>query len=297
MENKELNVEECVKEPVLSKEVKARLQKMIEKEAVLVGTPRMTEFNQELNSDVIMIEVLGEPVLIPRDELEANESNGIHLGKYLGMELKFNLKEIREDGLIIGTSKEIRKRELTELVEKLKRGESTKAQITRIMDFGAFVDIEGFPALIRNQDFSEDYATLADVHKKGDFIEVVLNHVTSGGRLYLNPKSKHETKSKIGLDTLTPQQIVLGSVRAIKTWGAFVRIAPGVDALCNIPEGDDIQVGSKVVFSITQVHPEKEKLDEDGNVVLDDAGNPVLVRSKVRGKILRVQPTMKEMAS
>ena len=54
--------------------------------------------------------------------------------------------------------------------------------------------------------------------------------------------------------------MVLGTVRSVKKWGIFVRIAPNLDALCSIPSHLALREGDKVSFRITQVLEEEKRV-------------------------------------
>lgn len=277
----------------MEKLLKDRFNRMIEEKTMVEGVVRLAEYRAEAQADVVMVEVFGEPVYISRNELEANEENNAPLGHYIGKTLRFQIKEIDENGVLFGTAKEARMEDMRNLVERMKAEGKVKAKIMRLIRFGALVDINGIPALLRNQGFSEDYQTVADVYKEGDEIQVSLDYMSNKGRLYVKAKAPASTGSKLTFDELKPSQVVLGTVRNVKVFGAFVRVAPNVDALANIPETETIQEGDQVVFLITQVIQPAQKEDENGEKLFDEDGNPVMDRGKVRGKIQRVRPRVR----
>lgn len=258
----------------MEKEVQSQFQKMIDKKAVVTEVVRMTEFNQTLDTDVVMVEVFGKQVFITREELGAKAVTG-SLVNFIGKTIKLEIVGLDEEkDLILGSCKQFKVKEMEKLVEDLKDPEkSIKAKVVSMLKYGAYVQIGENSALLLNKDFSDDYTIVSDVLKVGDLVEVEYEHMTENYSLRVHAKHKYETKATISIDNLQPQQVVLGTVRNVKPWGAFVCVAPGIDALCPVPANQDVREGDKVTFKISQVRAQE---------------------GKVRGKILRVHELIEE---
>lgn len=234
--------------------------KFKEDKTVLKGIVRLTQYNQELDTDVVMIELDGASVLITRQELELKPTKR-SLVNYIGQEVAFQVVSVDEEtGLIYGSAKQLKEDQLDALAHELEAGAVKKARITKILGYGAYLELDGQSVQMLNKDFSDDYTTIRDVLKEGDVIDVVFHRYTPSRNLRVEAKEKHESDSVMTFDVLSPNQVVLGAVRNVKPWGCYVCIAPNLDALCPIPPNMDIQEGDKVTFKITQVRNDEKRV-------------------------------------
>lgn len=232
----------------------------------LQGVVRLTQFHQGLNTDVVMIETRDHPVYITREDLDYRPVK-TSLVNYVGEVITFQINGIDEENdVITGSAKAIKELMLDKLALELERGDVKEATVVKILAYGAYLSIDGISVQMLNKDFSEDYTTIRDILKEGDKLDVVFKRFTDNKNLRVEAKEKHTSETTLSLETLQPNHVVLGVVRNVKPWGAFVGIAPNLDALCPVPANMDIQEGDKVTFKITQV-----RLDE----------------KRVRGKILK----------
>lgn len=232
----------------------------------LVNTEK-TEKGKTVNpdGDAILIEYEGTLVYIPREELEHSPTTG-SLARFIGESLPFVLTRIDEEtGIVIGSRKEIDTLLRDRLAEEMREGTVKTAVIQTILRFGAYVTIGGHSTLLRNQDFSTDYTAVRDVLKPGDTIDVKLVEYTEDRNLNIEAAVKYYNKDvALALEDLEEGQPVLGVVQDItflrEGHAVFTRIAPGVDAISPTPENIDLNVGDKVIFMLTQLNPEENKV-------------------------------------
>lgn len=215
--------------------------------------------------DAVIVEYDGALVFIPREELEYKPATG-SLARFIGVPLSFVIKEVDEENeLIIGTRQELDTLLRDRLASEMEDGEPRKAIIQTLLRFGAYVTIDGHSTLLRNQDFSTDYTAVRDVHQVGDEIEVKLVEYTEDKNLNIEAAEKFYNKDvALALDDLEEGQPILGTVQDItfleEGHAVFTRIAPGVDAISPTPENIDINVGDKVIFMLTQLNPEENRV-------------------------------------
>lgn len=215
--------------------------------------------------DAVIVEHDGALVFIPREELEYKPATG-SLARFIGVPLSFVIKEVDEENeLIIGTRQELDTLLRDRLASEMEDGEPRKAIIQTLLRFGAYVTIDGHSTLLRNQDFSTDYTAVRDVHQVGDEIEVKLVEYTEDKNLNIEAAEKFYNKDvALALDDLEEGQPILGTVQDItfleEGHAVFTRIAPGVDAISPTPENIDINVGDKVIFMLTQLNPEENRV-------------------------------------
>lgn len=220
---------------------------------------RLTQHDEEMGEDILVLNTETDFLVVcPRSEIDMFDYKGT-LTKFVGKYLTFKVKEVDEaNNRVIVSRKMVIKERFDELAYRMEQGETVKAKIVKFVPFGAYLRYKGVSMLLQNRDFSEDLERVEDVYQLGDTIEVKLVRVTNGpggGRLIVEPVEKHKLDSKFNLDMFERDQVTLGVIRGIKPFGAFVKIAPGLDALCPIPDFE-IELNQRVLFRITQVNKE-----------------------------------------
>ena len=243
----------------MEKELRKYINAMEDKR-ILRGLVVLTQYNEELDTEILLMDLEGIKGIITREEVDY-QMEWKSLVRFVGQEIYFTVKEVDEENNIVYCSrKEAQELMEEEIIERLKNGEIFEATITGIVRYGAYVDINGIYALLRNVDFSDDHVKVGDVLKVGDKIKVKLQNVSENKRLRVEAVEKYELKTVMNFDAFERDQVVLGVVNGIKPWGAYVTIAPGLDALCPIPLIGEIEEGTKVSFRITQVQKDKERV-------------------------------------
>ncbi|HWZ82562.1 MAG TPA: 30S ribosomal protein S1 [Terriglobales bacterium] len=153
-------------------------------------------------------------------------------------------------------------------------GERVRGTVTRVMDFGAFVELEpGIEGLIHISEMSwaKRVRTASDVVKPGETVEAVI--------LGINPA---ERRIALGLKQalgdpwaeiarkLAPGSVVEGPVTNITKFGAFVQIAEGAEGMIHISEisaekrinhpQEVLRVGQVVKAQVLAIDLEKRNL-------------------------------------
>ena len=156
------------------------------------------------------------------------------------------------------------------VAEKYKPGERVRGVVTRIVDFGAFVELEpGIEGLIHisEMSWSRRIKKASDVVKQGDAVEAVILGVNAADkRISLglkqalgDPWENVARKHPVG-------SVVQGPVTNITNFGAFVQLAEGVEGMVHVSDisadkrinhpRDVLKVGTPVqavVLAIDQV--------------------------------------------
>jgi small subunit ribosomal protein S1 len=158
--------------------------------------------------------------------------------------------------------------------ERLKAGQRVSGTITRLMDFGAFVEIEpGLEGLIHISEMSwgKKIRHPGDVLKQGDRVDaVILSVKPEERRIALGLK---QTLADPWLDAQRNFPVgseVQGSVTKLMNFGAFVQIADGVEGLVHISEivadrrlshpSDVLRAGQVVKAQVLAIDPEKRQI-------------------------------------
>ena len=248
-----------------------------EKGTVLEGVVRITKFHDLLETNVLVVDLNGIQGIIPREEVDVIDTNK-SLVNFVSKKIKFMVKEVDEEAnLIICSRKMYKEIERAKIIERLECGETFKAKITKLLKFGAYVNIKGVTALLTNKDFTNDYIPIKDVKNVGDVVEVKLINVSKNNRIYVEADEKYECNTIMNFDIFEPQDVVAGVVKNITPSGCFVCIAPGLDALAPVPEALDIEVDMPVSFKIKQVNKPEDEVVKSGKK-----------KAGVRGSIVRI---------
>jgi small subunit ribosomal protein S1 len=124
--------------------------------------------------------------------------------------------------------------------EKYKVGERVRGTVTRVMDFGAFVELEpGIEGLIHISEMSwaKRVRTAGDVVKPGETVEAVILGVNPGERrISLGLKQALGDPWAEVAKRIAPGSIVEGPITNITKFGAFVQSAEGVEGMIHISE-------------------------------------------------------------
>jgi small subunit ribosomal protein S1 len=124
--------------------------------------------------------------------------------------------------------------------EKYKVGERVRGTVTRVMDFGAFVELEpGIEGLIHISEMSwaKRVRTAGDVVKPGETVEAVILGVNPGERrISLGLKQALGDPWAEVAKRIAPGSVVEGPITNITKFGAFVQTAEGVEGMIHISE-------------------------------------------------------------
>lgn len=224
------------------------------------GVVRLVQYDVVLNDYTVWLELDGNKVIIPRQELELYEIKG-NLNRYIGMKIQYMIKNYDAHRQVyIGSCKEVQYQKRQDIIKRLQAGETFEAKVVRLVYFGAYLSINGVSVILRNQDFSNDYTVISDVYKEGDYIAVSYLKANENQKINVQAVTKYESNSTITIADFEPQTVVYGLVRSVKPWACFVNIAPNLDAICPVPTYFSVKEGMKVAFRINQVRLEEGRV-------------------------------------
>ena len=156
------------------------------------------------------------------------------------------------------------------VLASLKEDSVVKGTVVRITDFGAFVDINGIDGLLPISEISwQRIKHPSDVLTLGDTIEVKIIKIdTELKRISLSLKRMGENPWQQIEGQFEEGQIVTGTVNKITTFGAFINIFPGVEALLPVAEMSNenvnpfnmFKVGDEVKVLIKRFTPQEHRI-------------------------------------
>ena len=165
--------------------------------------------------------------------------------EHVGAKYPFRIMEIKEKGKNIivsrrGFLEEEREEKSKETLARLKPGLECEGRVTKLTDFGAFVDIGGIEGMVHISEIS--HARIrhpSEVLKPGQQVKVkVMKFETDKdgrSKISLSIKALEPDAWEKGLG-FEEGEIVHGKVSRLTDFGAFVEVAPGLDGLVHISE-------------------------------------------------------------
>jgi len=124
------------------------------------------------------------------------------------------------------------------ILDRLSPGDVVEGQISNIVDFGAFVDLDGMDGLIHISELSWSHVNHpSEVLEIGQDVQVkVLDIDRDRQRISLGLKQTQSDPWQQIVEAYNENDVVQGKVTKVVTFGAFVEIMPGVEGLVHISE-------------------------------------------------------------
>jgi small subunit ribosomal protein S1 len=124
------------------------------------------------------------------------------------------------------------------ILDRLSPGDVVEGQISNIVDFGAFVDLDGMDGLIHISELSWSHVNHpSEVLEIGQDVQVkVLDIDRDRQRISLGLKQTQSDPWQQVVEAYNEDDVVQGKVTKVVTFGAFVEIMPGVEGLVHISE-------------------------------------------------------------
>ena len=162
---------------------------------------------------------------------------------------------------------EERKEVREQILGRLQPGQIVEGKISNIVDFGAFVDLDGIDGLIHISELSWSHVNHpSEVVGIGDDVRVkVLDIDRDRQRISLGLKQTQEDPWQLVVDNHQPGDVLEGKVTKVVAFGAFVEILPGVEGLVHISELAEhhVENPSEVVEPGTELRVKILEVDED----------------------------------
>lgn len=192
----------------------------------------------------------------------------------VGKTYTFKITEFGDNGKSLVVSRrvvlEAQKKALREtLNDRVKVGERLQGKVTRVKDFGVFVELEeGIEGLIHVSEIShERVGHPREKFSDGDAVEVqVIRIDVERGRIGLSTKVLEDSPWKSFVAELKVGQTLTGTVDRIQPFGVFVKLADGVDGLMHvsgISAERRIEHPSEVLSEGDEVEVVVEKIERD----------------------------------
>ncbi|RCW51458.1 bifunctional 4-hydroxy-3-methylbut-2-enyl diphosphate reductase/30S ribosomal protein S1 [Halanaerobium sp. MA284_MarDTE_T2] len=165
------------------------------------------------------------------------------LSEYVGKTLKLKVIEVeRDNNNVVLSAKKVLEEERAEQKEEtlnsLEEGQTVNGKVTKLVDFGAFIDLGGIEGLLHISEMSWGRIEHpSEVLSEGEEVEVKVLGV-----------NKEEERISLGLKQLLPDpweefaekhyegEIIEGKITKIVDFGAFMEVEKGIEGLIHISQ-------------------------------------------------------------
>src|ERR671933_397385 len=172
-----------------------------------------------------------------------------NLDSFLGQRLECKVIELNRSRNNVVLSRravleEERRDERHRILTSLQEGDVIKGTISNLVDFGAFVDLDGIDGLIHISELSWNHVDHpSEVVEVGEEVEVkVLEVDRERERISLGLKQTRKDPWQEIVERVKVGETIHGRVTKLVSFGAFVEVAEGVEGLIHISELADHHV-------------------------------------------------------
>ncbi|MDK6268757.1 30S ribosomal protein S1 [Lactobacillus mulieris] len=198
------------------------------------------------------------------------------LKPYIGKTIKVKITEIDPNkNRLILSHKELIEEEREESFEtvasQLVAGDIVEGKVSRLTNFGAFVDVGGVDGLVHISEISYKHIDKpSDVLKTGQDVKVkVIGIDDDRHRISLSIKQTEPSPFEQATSELSEGEVVEGEVKSLTSFGAFVEVADGIQGLVHVSEisnkrvekpSDVLKVGETVKVKVLSINPDEKRI-------------------------------------
>lgn len=196
------------------------------------------------------------------------------LSKYAGQEIEFVITEYDpKKRRIIGNRKMIVEAEKAErqaeLLSKIKVGDVIEGTVKNVTDFGAFIDLGGLDGLLHISEMSWGrIENPKKVFKVGDTVKVFIKDMKET-KIALSMKFPDENPWNNATEKFAVGTVLKGTVARMTDFGAFIELAPGIDALLHVSQiakehiekpSDILKIGQEIEAKVVDFNEADKKI-------------------------------------
>ena len=226
-----------------------------------------------------------------------------NLDEFMGQTLECKVIELNRSRNNVVLSRravleEERKEVREQILGRLEPGQVVEGKISNIVDFGAFVDLDGIDGLIHISELSWSHVNHpSEVVAIGDTVRIkVLDIDRDRQRISLGLKQTQEDPWQRVISQHRAGDVLSGSVTKVVAFGAFVEILPGVEGLVHISELADhhvespsevVEPGATLDVKILEIDEERRRLSlsikqvQEQKMPMGDLGDQIQAASGV----------------
>jgi small subunit ribosomal protein S1 len=218
-----------------------------------------------VSKDGLSVKIMGFRAFCPISQIDIKYTDNVNT--YLSKVYDFMITRMSEGGKNIIISRiplleEELSQKLEELESYIEKKKPVTGKVTKITNFGFFVDLGAVEGLVHISEISWDHTEkIEDTFSVGQEIECIIIKITrkkplKNSKISLSIKQMIEDPWNSVTQKFSPGQQVIGKVVRITTFGAFIELYPGIDGMIHVSE----------MSWIKKVHHPSEILDVGANV-------------------------------
>ena len=219
---------------------------------------------QDANRGGLLVELEGIRGFLPVSQLSAEHYPRVggadkdeilqKLNGLCGKKLRVRILDVnRKENKLIFSEKEAVKDDMQNKLSELKVGDEVEGVVTGVIDFGAFVNVDGIEGLIHISEISwERVDDPRKYVKTGEKVSAKIIAIDKD-RLSLSLKQLQEDPWLKDVESFKKGDDVEGTITRITPFGAFVQITPAIEALVHVSElgsGTDEAVDPEKIFKL-----------------------------------------------
>ena len=198
------------------------------------------------------------------------------LKPYIGKTMKLKITEIdpNKNRLILSHKdlvEEEREEAFDKVASQLVVGDVIEGKVSRITNFGAFIDVGGVDGLVHISEISYKHVDKpSDVLKAGQDVKVkVIGIDNDRHRISLSIKQTEPSPFEQATADLNEGDIFEGEVKSLTNFGAFVEVTDGIQGLVHVSEisnkhvdkpSDVLKVGQTVKVKVLNIDPSDRRI-------------------------------------
>ena len=198
------------------------------------------------------------------------------LKPYIGKTMKLKITEIdpNKNRLILSHKdlvEEEREEAFDKVASQLVVGDVVEGKVSRLTNFGAFIDVGGVDGLVHISEISYKHVDKpSDVLKVGQDVKVkVIGIDNDRHRISLSIKQTEPSPFEQATADLNEGDIFEGEVKSVTNFGAFVEVADGIQGLVHVSEisnkhvdkpSDVLKVGQSVKVKVLNIDPSDRRI-------------------------------------
>jgi small subunit ribosomal protein S1 len=237
----------------------------------------------DVNRGGLVVEVEGVRGFLPLSQISSVRVNGISgedleraLSEMVGRDISVKVLEVnrKRNRLILSeraAAQELREQRRDQLLTELREGEIRTGRVTRLCDFGAFVDLGGADGLVHLSELAWHQVTNpADVVQVGDEIQVfVLGIDQERRKISLSLRRTQPEPWATAVERYPVGSLVNARITRLTTFGAFAQLEDGIEGLIHVSELSDrhvthprnvVREGEDVTVRVLRVEPERRRI-------------------------------------
>ena len=155
------------------------------------------------------------------------------------------------------------------MFEKLHVGDTVEGVVKNVTDFGAFIDLGGVDGLLHISEMSWGRVeNPKKVFKVGDELKVLVKDIHDT-KIALSLKFPESNPWANAAEDYAVGTVITGKVARMTDFGAFVELAPGVDALLHVSQisrehvakpADVLSIGQEIEAKVVDFNGEDKKI-------------------------------------